>query len=222
VLLLAVAALPAAMFVLESIPEPDNDTVTGPLFALLATVTVPARDPPAVGLNATFTVQDAPTASDAQLLLCVKSPVTDTPDTVADVVPLLLIVTACEAVELPTTVLAKDKLAGFAFRIGPGATPVPVRLTVLVVPPALTVRVPVRLPAALGLKVTLTEQEPFAGMLVPQVLVWLKSPVAAIEDTAAAEFCGFETVTVCAAEVEPVATPPKFSDPGLAETPSAM
>jgi hypothetical protein len=155
VLLLAVAALPAAMFVLESIPEPDNDTVTGPLFALLDTVNVPARDPPAVGLNATFTVHEAPTAKVPQLLLCVKSPVTDTPDTVADVVPLLLIVTACEAVEDPTTVLAKDKLAGFAFRIGPGATPEPVRLTLVVAPPTVTASVPLCVPAVVGENVTL-------------------------------------------------------------------
>ena len=53
--------------------------------------------------------------------------------------------------------------------------PVPVRLTVLVTPPALTVRFPVRVPVAVGANLTLTVHEPFAAMDEPQVLAWLKS-----------------------------------------------
>jgi hypothetical protein len=91
----------------------------------------------------------------------------------------------------------------------------------LVTPPALTVRVPVRLPAAVGANVTLTVHEPFAGMDEPQVLVWLKSPLAEMDETDAAEPVGLETVTVCAALVVPVTTEPKLSAPGLAVTPLA-
>ena len=96
--------------------------------------------------------------------------------------------------------------------------PVPDSATVSVTPPAVTVRVPVRAPVAVGLKVTLTVQEPLAAIDDPQVLVCAKSPEAAIEETAAAEPVGLETVTVCAALVVPVATEPKFSAPGLAVT----
>ena len=63
--------------------------------------------------------------------------------------------------------------------------------------------------------------EPFAAIDEPQVLVWLKSPLAEIDETDAAEPVGLETVTVCAALVVPVATEPKFSALGLAVTPVA-
>jgi hypothetical protein len=91
----------------------------------------------------------------------------------------------------------------------------------LVTPPALTVRVPVRLPVAVGANVTLTVHEPFAAMDEPQVLVWLKSPLAEMDETDAAELVGLETVAVCAALVVPVTTGPKLSAPGLAVTPLA-
>ena len=122
----------------------------------------------------------------------------------------------------PTTVPAKDRPAGVALTIGPGATPVPERVTVLVLPPATTVRVPVRLPAAVGLNVTPTVQDPLAGMDVPQLLVCAKSPVEAMDETAAAEPLGLVTVTVWAALVAPVATEPKLSAPGEADGPSGM
>ena len=143
---------------------------------------------------------------------------TETPETVAALVPLLLMVTACVPVEPPTAVRAKARLAGLALSTGPGAMPLPDSVTVSVTPPALTVRLPVRAPDAVGLKVTFTVQEPLAAMDDPQLLVCAKSPLVAIEDTAAAEPVGFDTVTVCAALVAPVATEPKFSEPGLVVT----
>ena len=167
-------------------------------------------------MNVTVTVQEPPTAMLAQLLVWLKSPVAATPETVAAVVPELVTVTVCVAAVEPTTVPAKDRLAGVAFSTGPGAVPVPDRLTVLVTPPALTVRVPVRAPVAVGANVTLTVHEPFAAIDEPQVLVWAKSPVAAMDETAAAEPVGLATVTVCAALVVPVATEPKVSAVGLA------
>ena len=45
--------------------------MVGLLLALLVTVSVPVRAPDAVGLNATVTVQDAPTATEAQVFVCV-------------------------------------------------------------------------------------------------------------------------------------------------------
>ena len=65
-------------------------------------------------------------------------------------------------------------------RLTTGAVPVPVRLTVWVAGLALSVIVtaPVRVPAAVGLKVTLSVQLALAARLAPQVLVWEKSPLA--------------------------------------------
>ena len=195
--------------------------MAGLLLALLVTVSVPVRVPDAVGLNVTFTVQELPAATLEQLLVWLKSPVTVTPETLAALVPELVTVTAWAAELEPTSVPAKDRLAGAASSTGPGAVPVPVRLTVLVTPPALTVRVPVRVPVAVGANFTLTVHEPFAAIDEPQVLVWLKSPVAAMDETAAAEPVGLETVTVWAALVVPVTTEPKLSALGLAVTPEA-
>ena len=89
--------------------------------------------------------------------------------------------------------------------------------TVLVMPAAVTVRLPVRVPAAVGVNVTLTVQDAPAAMLLPQVLVWLKSPVIAIVVTGAAAVPLLVTVTAWAALDAPVATEPKPSALGLIE-----
>src|SRR2546430_14206055 len=123
--LLALAGVCRAILVLLSIPLPDKETVVGLLLALLVRVSVPVRAPDAVGVKVTVTVQDAPTARVVQLLLCRKSPVVATPDTVAEVVPVLVTVTVRAAAEAPTTVPGKGSALGSEVRIGPGATPVP-------------------------------------------------------------------------------------------------
>src|SRR3984957_8849504 len=154
-------------------PVPLRAAVVGLLLALLVTVRVPVRTPDAVGLNWTVTAQEPPTAMLVQLLVWLKSPVAATFETVAEAVPELVTVTTCAGAVEPTTVGAKDRLAGAALSTGPGAMPVPVRLTVLVTPPALTVRLPVRVPVAFGANTTLTVHEPFAAIDDPQVLVWV-------------------------------------------------
>jgi hypothetical protein len=65
-------------------------------------------------------------------------------------------------------------------RLTTGAVPVPVRLTVWVAGLALSVMVtaPVLVPAAVGLKVTLSVQLPLTARLDLQVFVWEKSPLA--------------------------------------------
>src|SRR5690348_7966612 len=207
------------MFVELLMPEPVSPTVSGLLLALLVTVSVPVRVPPVVGVNLTDTVQEAPTATLVQLFVWLKSPVAATPETVAAVVPELVTVTVWAAVLEPTIVPAKVRLAEAAFSTGPGAVPVPDRLTAEVTPPALIVRVPVRAPVAVGANFTLTVHEPLAGMDEPHVLVWEKSPVTAMDETGAAALVGLATVTVCAAVVVPVAAEPKLSAVGLAFTP---
>src|SRR3984885_3818830 len=209
------------MSVVLPIPVPLRATVAGLLLALLVTVRVPVRAPDAVGVNDTATVQEPPTAMLAQSLGGLKSPVTATLETAAAVVPELVTVTVCPAAVEPTTVPVKDRLPGAAFSTGPGAVPVPVRLTGLVTPPAWIGGVRGGVPAAVGANLPRTVHEPLAAIDEPQVLVWLKSPVTAIDETGAAEPVGLETVTACAALVVPVATEPKLSALGAAVTPVA-
>lgn len=215
--LLADAGLPSAMLVSAPMPLPAREIDVGLLLALLVSVTAPVRVPDAVGVNVTVTVQDAPTARVAQLLVWRKSPVAETPETVAEVVPELVTVTVCAAAGLPTIVAGKDKLLGFGFRIGPGATPVPDSGTVFVIPDAVMVRLPEREPAVVGANVTLTVHDAPAAMLLPQLLVWLKSPVVATEVTGEAAVPLLVTVTGCGALDAPVATEPKPTAVGLIE-----
>jgi hypothetical protein len=196
--------------------------VVGVFTALLVTVTEPVRAPAAVGVNVTLIVQLAPTASVVpQLFVCAKSPLAVMELIVAAVVPLFDRVVDCAAVVEPTTVDVKARLAGLAFSAGPGAVPVPLRATETAPETSvLTVSVPVREPATVGLNFTVTVQDPPAAMLVPQVLVCEKSPVIVTDDTAAAVEPLFETVTVCSALVVPVVCDPKLSAVGVALTPT--
>jgi hypothetical protein len=93
----SVVAAPAARFLLTvPAPVPVSATVAVPFDALLAMLRSPVRVPDAVGLNVTFTVQEAFAAIDVpQLLVCEKSPVTVMPETVAAAVPMLVTVTVC-------------------------------------------------------------------------------------------------------------------------------
>src|SRR3954469_19816337 len=205
------------MFVVVPMPLPVRAMVAGLLLALPVRVTLPVRVPDEVGLKVTVTVQEAPTASDEQLLVCAKSPVAATEEMVAVVVPVLLTLTVCAALVEPTIVPANDRLDGPADRIGPGATPLPDSGIVLVMPDAVTVRLPVRAPVAVGVNLTLTVQEPPAAIELPHVLVCAKSPVMATPVTGAAAVPELVIVTVWAALVDPVATAPKPSVVGLIE-----
>ena len=90
-------------------------------------------------------------------------------------VPLLVSVTACAALVVPTTWLPKLRLVVERVAAGPVVVaPVPLRLTVCGLPAALSVieRVPERVPVAVGVKVTLMVQLAAAATEAPQVLVW--------------------------------------------------
>src|SRR5882762_9349479 len=86
-------------------------------------------------------------------------------------------VTGCEALILPSACAVKVRADGAAFSTV--APPVPVSDTVCGLPEALSVmlRVPGRVPLAVGVKVTLTVQLEFAATLAPQLLVCAKSPL---------------------------------------------
>src|ERR1700730_772563 len=89
--------------------------------------------------------------------------------------------------------------------VEPELAPVPVRLTVARPFVALLeiVKEPVRVPAAVGVNVTLKVQLAPAARLVPQLFVCAKSPLTAIELIDADAFPVLCTVTVCAALVVP-------------------
>lgn len=94
-------------------PAPVSDTVCGDPLALSVMVSVPARDPPAVGVNVTEIVQFAPAATLApQVLVSAKSP-----EAAIDVIfnaaaPLLVSVTVSAALVVPVFCAANVRLAG--------------------------------------------------------------------------------------------------------------
>ncbi len=137
-----------------------------------------------VGVNVTLMLQLPLTPRveglSGQLLVWAKSPllvpVIATPLMVKGAVPELVSVTVCGALVVPTDTLPKFRLV--VDRLTRGAVPVPVRLTVWGLPLALSLidRVALRVPAAVGVKVTLMAQFAPAATLDPQVFVCEKSP----------------------------------------------
>jgi hypothetical protein len=99
--------------------------------------------------------------------------------------------------------LPKLRLAGE--RLATGAVPVPLRLAVrgLPTPLSVTVTVPLRDPVVVGLKVTVIGQLAPAARVVPQVLVWAKSPLAVIDVIVSSSVPVLLSVTVCGVLVVP-------------------
>jgi hypothetical protein len=90
-------------------------TVVGPLGSLVETVSVPVRVPFAVGENVTLTVQLAPDAMlDPHVLVWAKSPVVLTDETVTELEPLFVIVTACAELVVPVVCDGKLSADGVA------------------------------------------------------------------------------------------------------------
>ena len=87
--------------------------------------------------------------------------------------PVLVRVRVCAALGAPRDWLEKARLAGERLTTGAVLVPVPERLTVWVLPLALSamLRVPLRVPVAVGVKVTLIVQLAPAATLVPQLFV---------------------------------------------------
>jgi hypothetical protein len=84
----------------------------------------------------------------------------------------------CAGLFVPTDCDANVRLAGVSATVGAEpAVPVPLKATVCGLPLALSAMETeaVRVPAAVGLNVTLIVQLALAAIPVPHVLVWLKS-----------------------------------------------
>ncbi len=92
---------------------------------------------------------------------------------VSAAVPVLVNLTACAALVVPTVWLANVKLAGDKLTTGTAATAVPASETACGLEAALSASVtePVRVPEAVGLNVTEIVQVAFTARALPQVLV---------------------------------------------------
>jgi len=118
--------------------------------------------------------------------------------------PVLVKVTACAALVVPTTWPANVRLAGDKVIVGVAApVATPVNETCCGLDAALSTNeiAPARVPPTVGVKVTETKQLALAARLDPQLFVCAKSPEAAmlLIESAADEV--LVTVTDCAALV---------------------
>ena len=136
------------------------------------TVRVPFRVPVTVGVKVTLIVQLELAANVAgQLLIWAKSPVAWMLVMFNAALPLLVRVTLCAALEVPTGWLGKNKVVGVKLAV---VEPVPVRFAICGLPYAssLMVSVPLRVPEAVGVNVTLIVQRELGASVAGQVLVW--------------------------------------------------
>jgi hypothetical protein len=122
--------------------------------------------------------------------------------------PLLVKVTVLAAPLVPIARVGKLRLLADKET----AVPVPLKLTLCGLLLALSVRVsePVRLAAAVGVKVTVMVQLAPAARLVPQVLVWAKSPLAVMLLRLKADWPVLDKVRVFGLLVVPTSLVPKL------------
>jgi hypothetical protein len=87
--------------------------------------------------------------------------------------PVLVRVTVCAPLVVPTVWLENVKPAGAKLTVVSAATPVPVKVTVFGLSLTLSemLRIPLRVPVVVGVKTTLTVQFIPAATLVPQLFV---------------------------------------------------
>ena len=113
--------------------------------------------------------------------------------------------TTCGALLVPTFCELNVKLVGVTVNCGVLEAPVPVSDTFcgLLEAESVSVSVPVRVPPAVGVKVTLTVQLAPAARLLPQLLVCEKSPLVVMELNVTAPAVSLVAVTVWAALLAP-------------------
>lgn len=172
-------------------PVPDKATVCGLPLALSAMDKLPLRAPLATGWNTTLAVQLCPTLSKpfkggpVQVSVVWKSPLALIFEMERVCVPVLVIVTVCGELTLPTFRFPNDKLVGVTVTCVAEATPVPESAIVCGLPAALSVMLicPAMVPSAVGVKVTGRVQEPPPAAMVPIQLpppASSKSPVTLV------------------------------------------
>ena len=164
-----------------ALPVPVSDTVAAVLLALWPIASVAARAPVAAGVKLSSTKQLLPAATLVPALQVEAEPIANSEAcapltasvlTVSAAVPLLPSVTRSGS-ELVPTVCAKLNAVGESVTVGELSTPVPDNEAVLlpVLPLWPTVSVAERVPASVGLKVTVTEQAVPAASEVPTAQV---------------------------------------------------
>ena len=220
---LRVPGLTVNWVVPAAVPVPFKLTTVVPLVdELLLTVNFPAAAPAAVGLNCTVNVSVCfgfNVAGKVAPVTLKPVPLIVAAVTCTGPVPVDVSVRACVVVE-PTARLPKLRLARFTVNCGvAAAVPVPpklIRAVLLADELLLIVNFPVAAPAAAGLNCTVSASVCFgfkvAGRLAPEML----KPVPLI--AAAVTFTGDVPVDVNITDcvpVEPTATFPKFTLPGL-------
>ena len=166
----------------KSTPVPVNCTLCGDDPALSVKVTLPVRDPGAVGVNAISTVHAPPAAKlPPQVLLPAtgaKSPVTAMLWISSGIPPLLVSVTVCAAAVSPTPVAA-NVIADTGDSDTPaGATPIPLNATVWLRYSSVTVSTPAPGPTLFGTKATSSEQLACPFSEFPHPFTTVKSPLA--------------------------------------------
>ena len=222
----------------KSHPVPVSGTVCGLPVPLSVTVSVPERAPTAVGANVTLIVHVAPAARVVGLighaftpvLVSAKSPEAAMVLIVKGPVPVFFRLTGCAALVVVSIWPLNVKLVGVSPTLG-AATPVPVSGTVCGLPAALSVTasVPVRVPSAVGVNVTLiVHVAPAArvagliGHALAPVLVSAKSPEAAMVLIVKGPVPVFFRVTGCAALVVCKVWLLKLSVGGVKPTPGGV
>lgn len=186
------------------------------------------RVPVAPGVKVMLIMQLFPAFTDVQgLFEMLKSfkfvPPIDAPETLRVAVPVFCTVTFCAELVLPTN--CPEKVRGDGDNVAAAAGPLPVRLTVCGLFPALSVivSVPVRVPDTVGVNVTLMVQLPFAATEVPHVLFGVaKSPEVAMLVIVTALLVKLLSVTDCGELVVLRAWPVKLRLFGFTETDAVL
>jgi hypothetical protein len=141
--------------------------------------------------------------------------------------PVLLSLICCVALVDPNSWPAKFRVAGETDTLGAGAKPVPLSEVFCGLPAASSVAlsVPVRVPPAVGVNVTLIVQFVPGARVAPQLFVSAKSPLAVMLEMLSTAFPEFVNLTSCAGLVVPGARLPNVrpegerAATGAAETP---
>jgi len=177
---------PGGTEMVKSVPSPDRVTACGLAGALSEIVIAPARAPEAAGVKVTKIVQKLMGVLTvltgmplAQVSVSAKSPLALMLVKVTGALPMLVTVTLCLLLVAPTNWFPNGKAVAERLMAGPNGVPVPVRLTDCGLSPALSMMTsePARLPVAVGVNVTLIEQDALAARVAGQGEA-VKSPVA--------------------------------------------
>lgn len=182
-------------------------------------VTLADREPVAVGVNVTLTVQLAPAATLVpQVFVCAKSPgfvpVIEIP-LIVSLFPRLVSVKLCVLLVVPTLRLTKVS----ELRESDTAVfPVPFSLTVWLPVLASSAMVKVALiePVVEGVNVTVNVHKSPTPRVLPQLLFWVKAelfaPVMAMLEMSSVAVPVLVSVTVCGVLLVPTTWVPKYKD----------